>query len=133
MSIPCLDEVKTPLRKPTTKLEYPTLDVGARSLRLSKKSDKSKSDHEVLVQNITNKRSLAFLLTDLSEFVLRTDFLPELSYLLFKKAFLVLMSATEEWMKSDCESREDKKLERILRDECFRLKNILDKMKKKIC
>ena len=63
------------------------------------------SDHDNWARAANNKRNLAFLLLDLSEFVVKMDVCPELSYLLLKQAFLLLKVAIEEWIRRGCDSK----------------------------
>jgi hypothetical protein len=42
------------------------------------------------------QRNLAFLLLDLSEFVIRMEICPDLAYLLLKKSLIILKAATQE-------------------------------------
>jgi hypothetical protein len=90
---------------------------------MSKNSDKSSnSERSSWVKAVNNRRNLAFLLLDLSEFVIRQDICFELGFLLLKQALLILKTAIQYWINKGFETTEGTILTAILKKEFIQLK-----------
>lgn len=88
------------------------------TLRISKNSEKSSNrDTDNYYMEACRQRNLAFLLLDLSEFVIRMEICPNLAYLLLKQSLVILKTAIQEQIGMNNRNYENQKLVSLLKQE----------------